>query len=79
MKRFFAVFLLAACGLAFVAPSRAQVYGKPKSQSQAQASTKEERKQQKAHKKYAKAQKKAERKMLKTEKKNSMRYPSKPY
>ena len=70
MKRFLAVFLLAVCGVAFVAPSRAQVYAKPKSQSQ--APTKEERKQQKA-------QKKAERKMLKTEKKNSMRYPSKPY
>jgi hypothetical protein len=77
MKRFLAVFLLAVCGVAFVAPSRAQVYAKPKSQSQ--APTKEERKQQKAQKKYAKAQKKAERKMLKTEKKNSMRYPSKPY
>jgi hypothetical protein len=77
MKRRFSVFLLAVCGLAFVAPMDAQVYSKPKSASQ--SPTKLERKQQKAQKKYAKAQKKAERKMLKTERKNSMRYPSKPY
>jgi hypothetical protein len=75
MKRFFAVLLLAACGLAFAAPSYAQPL--PNGDAQARADAKANRKQAKAQKKYAKAQKKAEKKMLKTERQNSYRYPSK--